>query len=156
MAEPILQWDSYSREAIERSDDWFWALGIITCFAVIISVILGNILLALIIGLAGFSLFQYERHPVNNRTVVKITKAGVMLNNELFSYEKIRSFWVEERHEDKQPSLILHYSRILVPNIHIPIIGVDPEEVRKLLLKNGEEETHKITFTETIFEVFGF
>lgn len=156
MSDPILEWESYSHEPIERSEDWFWALGAIAFFSALISLFLGNILLALIIGLGAFSIYRYERHPVDPKLMVKITKQGVQLNKELFTYEKIASFWVEERVKDKPASLILHYQRIFVPNIHIPIIGPTPEEVRQLMLRYGEEEKHVETFSEVIFETLGF
>jgi hypothetical protein len=154
--EPILEWTSYSRESIERSEDWFWGLIILAFFSAIISLIFGNILLAAIIALGAFSLYQHERRPVDNQLLVKIDKRGVQLNNELFTYEKIRSFWVEETKENKPPTLIIHYQRMFVPNIHIPIFGPSPEEVREALLKFGEEEKHQETFVEGIFETFGF
>ncbi len=156
MTEPILTWTSYSRVPIERSEDWFWGLTIIAFFAGIISLIFGNLLLAVIIGLGAFSLYKHERKPIDPQVLVKIDKRGVQLNKELFTYEKIRSFWVEENKEDHSPTLILHYQRLFVPNIHIPIIGPSPEEVRETLLKFGEEEKHQETATEHIFETFGF
>jgi len=156
MSEPILEWVSYSREPIERSEDWFWGLIILAFFAAIISLIFSNLLLAAIIGLGAFSLYRHERWPADTQILVKIDKRGVQLNNELFTYEKIRSFWIEERKENKPPTLILHYQRMFVPNIHIPIFGPSAEEVRQSLLKFGEEEKHQETFTEGIFETFGF
>lgn len=156
MAEPILEWESYSRELPFRTDDWFWALGAIAFFGTIISLIFGNLLLALIIGLAGFVLYQHERQPADPHLDVKIDKRGVQLNKELFTYEKIKSFWVEEAKDDKPAMLVLHYQRMFVPNIHIPIVDQEPEAVRRLMLKNGEEEKHVETFTEVIYEALGF
>ncbi|MFA5022714.1 MAG: hypothetical protein WC537_00370 [Candidatus Paceibacterota bacterium] len=156
MTEPILQWTSYSRVPIERSEDWFWGLIILAFFTAIISLIFGNLLLAVIIVLAAFSLYVHERRPIDPQVLVKIDKRGVQLNNELFTYEKIRSFWVEETKEDKSPTLILHYQRMFVPNIHVPIIGPSPEEVRQTMLKFGEEEKHQENFIENIFESLGF
>ncbi len=154
--EPILEWDSYSREPVERSEDWFWGLIVVAFFATIISLIFGNLLLAIIIVLGAFSLYHHERRPADTHLMVKIDKRGVQLNSELFTYEKIRSFWVEELRDNKPPTLVLHYQRMFVPNIHIPIFGPSPEEVRQTLLEFGEEEKHQETFTEHIFETFGF
>jgi hypothetical protein len=154
--EPILEWTSYNRVPVERTEDWFWGLIILALFASVISLIFGNLLLALIIGLAAFSLYRHEQRPADPQVLVKIDKRGVQLNKELFTYEKINSFWIEETKEDKTPTLILHYQRMFVPNIHIPIIGPSPEEVRQTMLRFGEEEKHQETFTEHIFESFGF
>lgn len=156
MADPILEWTSFHREPVERSDDWFWALGAVTFFAVVISLIFGNILLALITGLAGFILFQHEKKPADPSVKVIIDKRGVQLDNNLFTYEKISSFWVEEAKDNKPAELILHYKRIFVPNIHIPIKDHNPEDVRLLMLRYGEEEKHTETFSEVIFGALGF
>lgn len=156
MTEPFLEWESYSNVPIERTDDWFWALGAITVFSMIISLFFGNILLALIIGLGTFSLYYHERRPTDTKLLVKINKKGVQLNKELFTYEKINSFWVEEENEEKPARLILHYRRLFVPNIHIPIIGYEPEQVRQTMLEYGEEEKHVETFSEVIFDTLGF
>jgi len=152
----VLEWESYSRKDVKRSEDWFWGLIAIAFFAAVISLIFGNILLAIIIGLAGFSLYQHERHPADATMRVKIDKRGILLNKDLHTYEKVRSFWIEDTTEEKPATLIVHYERIFVPNIHIPIIGPDPTEVRRLLLRYGEEEKHVKTLTETIYETFGF
>ena len=157
MDDQILEWTSYRNSAGERSEDWYWSLGAITIFASIISLILGNILLAIIVGLAGFSIFRHERRPNQDPSMrVLIDKKGVRLDNELYTYEKIRSFWVEDVNEAKPATLILHYGRLFVPNIHIPIIDYSPAEVRELMLKYGEEEKHTETFSEVIFEALGF
>lgn len=156
MTTPILEWESYSREINQRSDDWFWGLVILAIFAMIISLIFSNLLLALIIGLGAFSLYWHEQKPSDNKILVKIDKRGVQLNKELFTYEKINSFWVEEGLDEKPPTLILHYQRIFVPNIHIPIIGHNPEEVRQTLLKFGEEEKYRETLTDYLLKRFGF
>ena len=87
---------------------------------------------------------------------LKVCVLGAGIAKELFTYEKIASFWVEEASGDKPARLILHYRRLFVPNIHIPIIGQNPEEVRQLMLNYGEEEKHVETFTEVIFESLGF
>lgn len=154
--EPILEWTSYSREPIERSEDWFWGLIILAFFAGIISLIFGNLLLAVIIGLGAFSLYHHEKQQGDITVQVKVDKRGIQLNNELFTYEKINYFWIDEEKADKSPTLIINYQRMFVPNIHVPIIGHSPEEVRETLLNFGEEEKHKQTFTEGIFETFGF
>ena len=160
--EQVLGWESYSHQNVERSDDWFWGLGVIAVATVLISLVMGNILLALIIGLAGFLLYRQEREPVDPKVLVKITKQGVRLNNNLYTYEKIRSFWVEDAQtgagegNNRPARLILHYRRVFVPNIHIPIIGPNPKAVRELMLKYGEEERHVETFTEQVFDLLGF
>ncbi len=156
MENKVLEWTSYNRTTTEREEDWFWSLGILAIFASLISLITGNILLAIIIGLTAFILFSHEKRGIDNTLNVRIDKRGVQLNNELFTYEKIASFWVDEDKEDREPRLILHYRRLFVPNIIIPIIGPSPESVRELMLQYGEEERHTESFTETVLETFGF
>lgn len=159
--EKILEWQSYYRKITERDEDWFWALGVIAIFSGIISLLFGNILLAIIIGLTAFILFSHEKRPIDNTLSVKINKRGVQLNNELFTYEKISSFWVDEDDdkedgEEKEPRLILHYKRLFVPNVIIPIIGPSPKKVRQMMLKYGEEEKHIQSFTEIALDILGF
>ena len=156
--EQVLEWESYSHQNVERSDDWYWGLGVIAFFAVVVSFITANLLLALIIGLAGYLLYHYEKEPIDPKLLVKIDQRGVQLNKELYTYEKIRSFWVEDAkpEEDKPATLVLHYQRIFVPNLHVPILGPAPEAVRQLMLKHGEEERHFETFTESIFDLLDF
>jgi len=150
----LIEWEAPEYEAKERTADWFWALGAIAFFAIVISFILGNLLLALIIAIAAFAIYMYEnREPEALR--VRLSQKGIQIGDNLYPYEKAKYFWVDEDREGS-PQLIVHYERSLFPHIHILIENTDPANVRAYLKEFIDEEEHKKTLAEEIADALGF
>jgi len=151
----VLEWETPEHESPSRHPDWYWGAGAIIVFAIILCIIFGNFLLGIIIFIGAFSLYLYEiRTP--RLITVKITNQGVIIGNELYTYEKIKSFWITDEDEDLPPRLLIHYDRALLPTIVIYLEEMDPSRVRAYLKKYGEEEKRSQTFSEAISDALGF
>ena len=71
----------------------------------------------------------------------EINGAGVLIDNNLFPFGTLHSFWVENNdHLDSPSKLFIRSHRTFVPLIHIPlIIEINPEDVREHLLAHIAE-----------------
>jgi len=144
-------WDGPEYEFAEKSSEWFWILGTIAVLMMIISVIVGDIMLALIILLASFILGTHAIRPPRTITY-GLTKQGIKHGETTFRWDSIRSFWVNpERH-----SLVIESGRLVKPHIYIPLGEAGAEQVRQLLLPILKEQEYHGSFGDFVTEFFGF
>ncbi len=148
-----LTWETHEYEHKPRSSDWFWGLGIIAIAGVILAIFLGNFLFGLVIGVGAVALGLHAiRHPRIIRC--DIQDRGVRVDDTLFPYQTLDSFWVDEKTLPNK--VFLKSQKLLMPHIIIPIAGVPAEDVRDTLLEYLDEEEVHITISDRIVELFGF
>lgn len=132
-----LVWSGYEHEHIERGSDWFWALGIAAVCAAVTAVLLSDVLFAVLIIIAAFTIALLARHAPEPSTF-EISVRGVRVDHTLHRYDEIISFWVEDEHDD-HPLLLIDTVKFLSPNLIIPIHDVDPALVRAYLKEHADE-----------------
>ncbi len=156
MNEEKLTWRTYEFDFKEKTGDWFWAVGIITVAVATISVIYNNILFAIFTVIAGAMIAHNgKREP--NFLKIKIDTKGLYINDLLYPYQNIKTFWVEEN-KWGPPKLILRIDRLVNPIMVIAVETdeVDAETVRNYLLSFVVEEKIHEPISQRIMEYFGF
>jgi|SRR3989338_10161892 len=148
-----IRWSAYEHEHIERSVDWFWALGIVAVSAALISIIFSNVLFAILIILAAFTIGLLARTPPEI-IEFEISHKGIRVGGTLHRYNEIISFWVEDEH-DAPPMLLVDTTKFMSPNLIIPIENIDPHLVRSYLLPHAKEVHMKEPVSHKILEFFG-
>lgn len=149
-----IQWSAYEHEHIERSSDWFWALGIIATCAALTSILFGNVLFALIILIAAATLALLAKRPPPFHEF-ELSERGIRISEEMHSYDEILSFWVETEADD-EPLLLVDTKKPMSPNLIIPIGDVDPDAIRTLLREYAKEVPMKEPLYHKVIEFFGF
>ena len=155
MEQSLLEWSAYEHKHIRKSSDWFWVFGIITITGAVISIIFNNILLAIVILTGAFVIaLNVAKKP--NTINFKINKRGVIIDNKLYLYNSLESFWVEDNEEYGAPKLLIKSKKMFATHIIIPIKQVSPSEVRDYLIKYLDEEEDSEPLSQKIVEFFGF
>ncbi len=155
-----LTWSALEYEEKDRSNDWFWALGIIVFTASAAAIIYENYFFAALIIISGALLgFLATKKP--ELVYYELNQKGFLVHNNLYPYERIKAFWVQrEAFDGKEylkPLLFVKSERIFMPIILSPIDNEMAEDLRDFLLdKNVPEEEMKETFSERIMEALGF
>jgi hypothetical protein len=136
-----------------KSQDWYWTVGIITAALVVTSVILGNALFGVVIGISAFALALFStRKP---KTVsVELGEKGVIVDKTMYLYANLESFGIDETRED-DTRLILKSKKVVVPLVTIPLAHNDVDGIREFMLKHLKEETFEIGFAQAVFERLG-
>jgi hypothetical protein len=148
-----LIWDTLEHHHGERSSDWYWALGIIAVAVAVLCIIFGNILLAIFILLGAFTgAINIAREP--KLITVELNPKGIIVENTLYTYQSLASFWVEENTHPAE--IILQSKKHLMPFIVIPIGHIDPDDVRAYLLLHLKEVEHHESLPHKVLEYFGF
>jgi hypothetical protein len=148
-----LRWSAYEHEHIERGSDWFWALGIIAVSAALTSILLGNVLFAILIVVAAATIGLIAQHPPQLHEF-ELTEKGIRTGVTMHPYENIISFWVDE--ESGDPVLLVDTIAFMAPNLVIPLGDTDPEHVREFLREYAVEVPMKEPFAHKVLEFFGF
>ena len=148
-----LSWSALEYEEKERSRDWFWALGIIVTTGSVASVIFGNYFFAALLILSGILLgFFANKKP--DTIVYELNDKGLKVENRLYPYENIKSFWVQT---ENKPTLFIKSERAFMPILLIPIDEYMAEDIHFVMLsQNVVEEEMKEHMSEKIMEALGF
>src|SRR3954464_1627216 len=119
-ANTTLTWSAYEHEHIERSSDWFWALGVVAISAALTSILFHDVLFGILIILAAIVLALLARRPPE-LTEFELSDKGIRIHGTLHRYCEIISFWVEDEHHHDRPYLLVDTIKFLSPNFIIPI-----------------------------------
>jgi hypothetical protein len=139
----LYEWTTTEYIEKKKSVDWFWAVGIISVAAVVASIIYRNFLFAMFVIIGALLLVMFEvKKP--KQVYMSITTRGVGIDNYLYAYKTLKSFWLDTEHH----RLYLHSDRPILPMIILPAGDADYRRVRELLSKYiQEEEVHPNSLT---------
>ena len=138
-----------------KGADWYWAVWIIAISATATSIILNNILLAILIVIGTFLLTIYAaREPHEHH--VEINDSGVTVDKYHYTYGNLESFWIEHF---ERPRLLIKTNRMLHPHLLIPVADLTEEEkadLRDFLATKIPEIEQSEPLFEQIMEYIGF
>ncbi|MFA6430608.1 MAG: hypothetical protein WC229_03225 [Candidatus Paceibacterota bacterium] len=153
MNEQII-WHTLEYKKREKTTDWYWAVIIIAISIVIISIMMDNVLFAILVVLAVTSLLMFSnREPVVIE--VEISGKGVRVEKELYPFISLEAFWVDAIDED-EPKIILKSKKVVMPLIVIPIDEYNHEDIRLVLLDKLEEKELHEPLPQKIMAKLGF
>ena len=149
-----IEWDAHVYEHKQRSSDWFWAVGIVVASVAIASIILGNIIFAILIIVASFALSLFINRPPETIHNI-IDENGVTRSNIRYPYDTLHSFWIDEEHSHKK--ILLRSKKTFMPLIIVPLgEGSDAENLHEVLVARLEEKYYSLPFVEKLLEYLGF
>lgn len=149
-----IEWQAPEYEFQKKNPEWFWALGIITLALFLATLLLHNFLLGLLVILAGFSLALYAgRRP--NIVSFKIDVQGIHINDKMYPYENLKSFWLDYQPPYKK-ELIVESKKTFMPHLNMMLEETDPVKVRSYLLQFLKEEKIEESLILTIARFLGF
>lgn len=150
-----LTWRALEHPHVEKNIEWFWALGLIGVAGAVATLMFGNVLFALFILVAVFVLALFaSRKP--EEVEFSLTQRGVRIDNNLYPYQALESFGIDEITPNHLPKLILEQKKTLALDIVIPLENVDPNEVHDYLFTFLPEEDHEEPLSHRIMEWLGF
>ena len=135
--EDSITWEAPEFEHLEKRADWYWILGIVAAFGIILAILLKNYLFAILV-LIGAGTMTLHAKKLPEIVEFAVSKHGVQANKVLYPYGSLESFWISE-FNDEEPKLLLTSKKILALQIIIPLADTPPEEVRNMLLHHVEE-----------------
>lgn len=148
-----ITWQTIEYHHTEKTPDWYWIVGIVTLSIALISIILNNVIFAILIIVSAFtlSLFASRKPEIID---IEINNKGVKVGNTKYPYKSLESFWIETREGNDR--ILIKSNAVLKPYIVIFIDDADPEKIREILEQHLEEEEHSEPLLEKLLLYFGF
>ncbi len=148
-----ISWETIEYLHKEKTADWYWIVGIVTISIALISIILNNVIFAILIIVSSFTLSLFaSKKP--GLIIVDMSNVGVMVGKNSYLYKDLESFWIETR--DSYPRILLKSKKVFMPFIMILIEDIEPEQIREFLSKHLPEEEHTEPLLEKLLLYFGF
>lgn len=131
MEKSLISWETPEYPAYEKSADWYWWVGLVVVVLMGFAIWQRSFLFGVFILIAWFTMMLYAVRPP--KTIhVSIIESGVMVENTLYPWHNIKSFWIFYR-----PPLIrdlsLESKKTVMPYIKIPIGETEPEKIKKII-----------------------
>lgn len=137
-------WEGREFEFVPKSPVWYWSIGILSVGSAVAALIVGNILFAVILVLAGISVsLAGSRRPATH--AFKITDRGVQIGDQVFEYNNITRFAMDDHEKDGVPD-VLHFELKtgIVKVMTIPLTGADFRAVRTALKNKNLDEVETL------------
>ena len=149
-----LEWNAHEYEHKTRSQDWFWAVWIVSFALAVTSIIFGNVILGILIIVGVFSLTTFAKRDPDEIHVV-IDEKGITRDRVRYLFPSLESFWIDLEHPHKK--IIIRSEKLFMPYIVIPLADeVDAERLRRILARYMHEEFHSLPFAERVLDYLGF
>lgn len=152
----LLEWTGREYDHNPKDADWYWAVGIITVAGVLAAILFSNYLLAalFIIAAAALALHAAKEPPIHR---FRLVEQGIIIGDELHSFERMTSFSVLEDIEGEYPPMIsIKTMSWFSPHLIIPLEGIDVDAVYAYFLQHVDEKEHHHTFVDLVAAWLGF
>jgi len=149
-----VSWDAPEHYHIEKGGDWFFALTIITVAVVVVAIFLGNILFALLCGIAGTVLAIAAGRPpriINYSVSVR----GIKIGGESYPFTGLKAFDIVED-DPRGPQLLVLTQHHFMPLLVMPLPEEYIDDIEDLIAGRLPEEQLKEPFFNKVLEFFGF
>lgn len=128
-----IEWSAPEYDHEEKSNDWFWTIGLITLVSVIISLWLSNYIFAIFLAISGASLILFTlRHP--QEVTYTIENEGLSMGKDKYEWKNIKSFYIIKKNKDNS-KLLIETNKYFLPVYTIPMPTELTYEVKENLLK---------------------
>jgi hypothetical protein len=149
-------WEAVDHIKVEKSNDWYWIVGIVGIGATVLAIYFNNILFALLILIGIFSIFiQSHAEPKIER--FEINRKGVAIGETLYPFSTLESFWVIDEDGWDRDRILIKSKKIFMQLIVLPLgPDIQPDEIRDYLLEYLDEEHMEEGFFDKLSILMGF
>ena len=140
-----VEWKGQEFEFVAKSTTWYWSIGILSLGCAVAAFIAGNILFGIILLLAGMTVALLgSRRPTTH--AFKISARGIHVGEQVFAYDNIENFAIDDHVQKEGDPLKLHFSikKGLVSVMTVPLTNTDFRAVRNALKNHNIEEVENL------------
>ncbi len=149
-----ITWEAPEHHHVEKGNDWFFALAIIVTAIVVVAILFNNVLLALLLGLAGGALaISAAKRP--SIIPYAVTVRGVKIDDRIYPFATLESYAIDEENFHG-PQLLIKSDHKLMPLLVMPIPPDHIDDIEAILKEKLIEEDLEEPLFVKILELFGF
>ena len=131
--------EEYSQH--ERHVIWYIVMVTLGLGLVLFGIATGNFLFSLIVILFGIILFL-QSHQTPPQILFQITELGIILNDRFYKYSEFENFYVIYNPPEVK-TLFLDPINNMRPTIRIPLLDMNPVEIKNSLMEFLSEDLEK-------------
>ena len=139
-----IEWTTPEYKKKERTNDWFWAVGLVTIVACVLAVWFHNYVFAIFLLLSGASLVMLSITTPQHITYTIETK-GLSMGREKYPWKKVKGFNIKEKEGEEYSKLIIELDKYFLPIYRISV----PHELIPELKENLLKVTPRIEIDES-------
>ena len=149
-----VSWEAPEFYYIEKKNDWYFSLGMIVTACVVASLLLGNLLSALLSFIAGVALaIAAGKRP---RVIpFAVTVRGIRFGSRLYPLGQLQSYYIDEE-DPRGPQLLVMAKQKFMPLLIMPIPPDYVDEIEDILKGRLPEEHLEEPLLVKVLEYFGF
>ena len=152
--DPII-WEAFEYEPRKRSNDWYWALGIIAIAIAAVSLFFGDLLFAVFILIGAATIALYARRPPKVITY-ELDNVGLVIEKNLYPYTILESFWIEDD-SFHNPKLLFKSRKVFMPFIIVHLHDDLQKDIMRAYLRQFLDEVHHDEpLSHKVFDYLGF
>lgn len=147
-------WEAAEHIHVEKSSDWFWALGILAVSAATAALFFSNFLLTILILVAAaiVAIVAKREPPV---IAYAVTSRGIRVGENLYPYSTLEAYYIDDD-DPNGPQLLIRSSKLFMHLIVMPIPGEHIDDIEAILETRLKEEHMEEPLGLKILEIFGF
>ena len=151
----VVAWEAPEHNHIEdRGSDRYWILGILSVSVFVVAVLLDSMLFGILIILAA-SVITLLSFKVPRIIPFAVTTRGVRVDDKLFPYSTLESFYLDEDNL-QGPQLLIKSKHYFMPLVVIPIPDDSSHDIEKIIEIRLPEEHLEEPLANKILEWLGF
>lgn len=148
-----IEWSAPEYTHKERSNDWFWAIGLVTLIACGIAIWLHNYVFSIFLFISGVTLIMFTlRHPQDVTYIIETD--GLTMGKDLHTWKSIKSFNIKKNDSDDYAKLMIETSKYFLPIYTIPLpkdmIDSTKETLLKVIPRSEIDESKSMVFMEKL------
>ena len=131
--EALMHWKVKEFEKNPKNFKFYFILYLVLFALTTYGLITNNLLLSILIILAGFSFIIFEKKEPADMNFA-ITEKGILVHDDFYTYKSLKGFWIEYEPEGIK-EIYFKTTSFFNPILKIPIYELDPSKIRKYLIK---------------------
>lgn len=148
-----IDWSAPEYSHKERSNDWFWTLGLVTIVSCGIAIWLKNYVFSIFLLISGgcLILFTFRQPP---DVAYTIETKGLSMGKDLHPWKSIKSFNIKNIETEPYAKLMIETSKYMLPIYTIPIPKELEDHIKETLLlvipRSQIDESPSMIFMEKL------
>jgi len=148
-----IEWSAPEYSHKDRSNDWFWTIGLISVIGCVFAIWFHNYIFAIFILISGFCLIMFTVRPPQEVKFI-IESKGLTMGRDSHPWKDIKSFNIKNNESDTYAKLLIETSKHFLPIYTIPLPKEKANEAKEALLKVTKrseiEESQSMLFMEKL------
>lgn len=150
-----IEWTAPEYKHKEHSNDWFWAIGLLSIIGAIVTIWFKNYIFAIFILLSGSSLIMFSIRQPKDLTF-GINKEGVYAGRDFFKWEEIKSFNIKNNENEPYSKLLIETKKHFLPIYTLPLPKEYKNQIQENIIKIITPSDIKESQTAILAERIGF